>query len=73
MFRAIPYQALQEIYERIPFSTNEQLVFRGLHYHIRNQLDARLGRLIVNGFSEPESFSMRVYIAQTFVQYSANL
>ena len=63
MFHAIPCQALQEIYERIPFSTDEQLVFRGLHYDIREQLDAHLGRLIVNGFTEPESFSTRVHIA----------
>ena len=73
MFRAIPCQALQEIYGRVPFSTDEQLVFRGLHYDIREQPDAHLGRLIVNGFNEPESFSTRVHIAQTFPQYNTNL
>ena len=72
MFHAIPCQALHEIYERIPFSTHEQLVFRGLRYDAREQLDAHLGRLIVNGFTEPESFSTRVHIAQIFLQYSAN-
>ena len=37
MFRAIPWEALQEIYERIPFSTDEHLVFSGLHYDIETR------------------------------------
>ena len=37
MFRAIPCEALQDIYERIPFSTDEHLVFRGLHYDIETR------------------------------------
>ena len=37
MFRAIRCEGLQDIYERIPFSTDEHLVFRGLHYDIETR------------------------------------
>ena len=73
MFRAVPCQALQEIYQRLLASTDAQLGFKGLHYHIRDQLDAHLGRLIVNGFNQPESCSMRMHVAQTFLQCGAKL
>ena len=73
MFRAFSCKVLQEIYERIPFGTHEQLVFRGLHYDSLEQLDAHIERIIVNGFAEPELFSTSVHIAQTFLQYSSNI
>ena len=73
MFRAFPCQVLQEIYERIPCSTEAQLVFRGLHYDTREQVDAHVERIILNGFTEPESFSTRIQIAREFVVCSSNV
>ena len=73
MFRAFPCQVLQEIYERIPCSTEVQLVFRGLHYDTREKLDAHVEHIILNGFTDPESFSTRVQSAKHFVVCSSNV
>ena len=73
MFRALHCQALQNIYQRMAFGGDQQLVFRGLQHHSTEQLDEHLGRLILNGFSEPESFSTSIHIAQTFMHGNAYL
>ena len=50
-----------------------QLVFRGLHYDTREQVDAHVERIILIGFAEPGSFSTRVQIAQEFVVCSSSV
>ena len=73
MFRAFACHVLQEIYSELFPSPRKQLVFRGLHYDIREQLDAHLGQIIADGFPEPESFSTSVHTAQTFLQHGSNI
>ena len=73
MFRAFACQVLQEIYSELPCSPKKQLVFRGLHYDTREQLDAHLGQIIEYGFIEPASSSTSVHTAQTFLQYRSNI
>jgi hypothetical protein len=63
MFRAFVCHVLQEISSEVFPSPRKQLVLRGLHYDTPEQLDAHLGEIIADGFTDHESFSTSVHTA----------